>query len=44
MNKKPQEIKEFAAYFESKFNPLEQHDTQEFFLHVANLLQEEMKI
>lgn len=39
-----QEVKEFASCFESKFNPYEQHDAQEFFLHLVNLLQEEMKL
>lgn len=29
----PQSIKDFAANFESKFNPYEQHDAQEFILH-----------
>jgi ubiquitin C-terminal hydrolase len=38
-----QDIKEFASGFESKFNPYEQHDAQEFFLHLVNALQEEMK-
>ncbi len=42
-NGKTQDIREFAGCFEGKFNPYEQHDAQEFFLHVGNLLQEEMR-
>ncbi len=38
------EIKELASCFENKFNPYEQHDVQEFFLHISNLLQDEIKL
>lgn len=33
------DIKEFASCFESKFNPYQQHDAQEFFLALSNSLQ-----
>lgn len=38
------DIKELGHLFESRFNPVEQHDAHELFIYLCNMIQEEAKL